>query len=88
MKKFSLFIITAIMAAATVSAQSPDTVTVIEQPSQVIITETPTGSHVKVIGSKEKEDYSYTYTMQHASNDTVHTTSDWELNFPFKKNKR
>ena len=36
MKKFSLFI-TAIMAAATVSAQSPDTVTVIEQPSQVII---------------------------------------------------
>ncbi|MBE6316949.1 MAG: hypothetical protein IJJ83_01275 [Muribaculaceae bacterium] len=88
MKKFSLLIITAIMAAATVSAQSPDTVTVIEQPSQVIITETPTGSHVKVIGSKEKEDYSYTYTMQHASNDTVHTTSDWELNFPFKKNKR
>ena len=88
MKKFSLFIITAIMAAASMSAQTSDTVTVIESPNQVIITETPTGSHVKVIGSKEKEDYSYTYTMQHASNDTVHTTSDWELNFPFKKNKR
>ena len=37
------------------------------------------------MGQKDNEDFSYTYTVQHASNDTVHTTSDWELNFPFKK---
>ena len=87
MKKFS-FIIAAILAAATLTAQTPDTVTIIESPNQVIITETTTGTRVKVVGQKDNDDYSYTYTVQHASNDTVHTTSDWELNFPFKKNKR
>ena len=84
MKKFSI-IIAAMMAAVTMSAQTPDTVTVIETPNQVIITETTTGTRVKVVGQKDNEDFSYTYTVQHASNDTVHTTSDWELNFPFKK---
>ncbi len=84
MKKFSI-IIAAMMAAVTISAQTPDTVTVIETPKQVIITETTTGTRVKVVGQKDNEDFSYTYTVQHASNDTVHTTSDWELNFPFKK---
>ena len=85
MKKFSLFIITAIMAATSMSAQSPDTVTVIDTPKQVIITETRTGTRINVVGQKDNDDYSYTYTVQHASNDTVHTTSDWDLNFPFKK---
>ena len=84
MKKFSI-IIAAMMAAVSMSAQTPDTVTVIETPNQVIITETTTGTRVKVVGQKDNEDFSYTYTVQHASNDTVHTTSDWELNFPFKK---
>ena len=84
MKIFSI-IIAAMMAAVTMSAQTPDTVTVIETPNQVIITETTTGTRVKVVGQKDNEDFSYTYTVQHASNDTVHTTSDWELNFPFKK---
>ena len=84
MKKFSI-IIAAMMAAVTMSAQTLDTVTVIETPNQVIITETTTGTRVKVVGQKDNEDFSYTYTVQHASNDTVHTTSDWELNFPFKK---
>ena len=84
MKKFSI-IIAAMMAAVSMSAQTPDTVTVIEAPNQVIITETTTGTRVKVVGQKDNEDFSYTYTVQHASNDTVHTTSDWELNFPFKK---
>ena len=85
MKKISLFIITAIVAVTTMLGQSADTVTVIESPNQVIITETSTGTRVNVVGKKDKEDYSYTYTVQHSSNDTVHTTSDWELNFPFKK---
>ncbi len=84
MKKISL-IIAAALGFASAHAQSPDTVTVIETPHQVIITETPSGTSVKVMGQKDNEDYSYTYTVQHASNDTVHTTSDWELNFPFKK---
>ena len=84
MKKFSI-IIAAMMAAVTISAQTPDTVTVIEAPNQVIITETTTGTRAKVVGQKDNEDFSYTYTVQHASNDTVHTTSGWGLNFPFKK---
>ena len=86
MKKI-LIILTAMFTMAQAHAISPDTVTVIQQPNQVIITETSTGAHVKVIGSKEKEDYSYTYNVQHSANDTVHTSqsADWELNLPFKK---
>ncbi len=86
MKKIVLLFAT-MLAVAQAQAAAPDTVTVIEQPKQVIITETPTGSLIKVIGSKEKDDYSYTYTMQHSGNDTVHTSqsTDWELNLPFMK---
>ncbi len=86
MKKIVLLFAT-MLAMAQAQAATPDTVTVIEQPKQVIITETPTGSLIKVIGSKEKDDYSYTYTMQHSGNDTVHTSqsTDWELNLPFMK---
>ncbi len=80
MKKCSFIIAAMLIAAATMSAQMSDTVTVIESPSQVIITETSTGTRVNVIGQKENKSYSYNYSMQHASNDTVHTTSDWELN--------
>lgn len=84
MKKIS-FIIAAALGLATAHAQMADTVTVIETPHQVIITETPSGTQVKVKGQKDDEDYSYTYTVEHSSNDTIHTTSDWELNFPFKR---
>ena len=86
MKKIVLLFAT-MLAIAQAQAAAPDTVTVIEQPKQVIITETPTGSLIKVIGSKEKDDYSFTYTMQHSGNDTVHTSqsTDWELNLPFMK---
>jgi len=84
MKKFS-FILAAMLCAATMSAQSHDTVTVITAPNRVIITETSTGTRVKVEGQKDDDNYSYTYSVQHASNDTVHTTSDWELNLPFMK---
>ena len=86
MKKI-VFIFTAMLAMAQAQALTPDTVTVIEQPKQVVITETPTGTNVKITGSKDNEDYSYTYTMQHSANDTIHTTqsADWELNLPFMK---
>ena len=88
MKKIA-FILTAMLAMAQVQATTvtPDTVTVIEQPKQVVITETPSGTNVNITGSKDNEDYSYTYTMQHSANDTVHTTqsADWELNLPFMK---
>ena len=55
MKKIVL-LFTAMLAISQAQATAPDTVTVIEQPNQVIITETPTGSLVKVIGTKEKDD--------------------------------
>lgn len=84
MKKIS-FIIAAALGMATAHAQTADTVTVIETPHQVIITETPSGTQVNVLGQKDNKDYSYTYTVEHSSNDTIHTTNDWELNFPFKK---
>ncbi len=86
MKKIVLLFAT-MLAMAQAQATAPDTVTVIEQPNQVIITETPTGSQVKVIGVKENDDYSYTYEMRHSGNDTVHTSqsADWELNLPFMK---
>lgn len=89
MKK-SLFIFAAALAVAQAHAVTPDTVTVIQQPNQVIITETPTGTLVKVSGSKENEEYNYTYTVQHSANDTIHTsqTADWDLNLPFRKSCR
>ena len=85
-----LFIFNAMLFVAQAQAVAPDTVTVIKQPNQVIITETPTGTQVKVTGSKENDDYNYTYTVQHSANDTIHTTqsTDWELNLPFMKSSR
>lgn len=82
MKKY-FFLLTLILAAVQMSAQNNDTVKVIDQPRQVIITETPTGVQMKVLG--DKQDDTYTYTVQHSTNDTVHTSqgSDWELNFPY-----
>lgn len=89
MKQY-FFFIAALLAVAQLSAQTPDTVTVIDQPQQVIITETPTGTIVKVTGMKDNDEYNYTYQMEHAANDSVHTSQDvdWDLNFPFKKNKK
>ena len=51
MKKSTL-IVAAMLTALAMSAQSPDTVTVIDAPNQVIITETTTGTSVKVLGQK------------------------------------
>ncbi|MBR4829015.1 MAG: hypothetical protein IKZ92_04350 [Muribaculaceae bacterium] len=81
--KHYYFLLTALLAVMQMSAQTSDTVKVIDQPSQVIITETPTGVQMKVLGSNK--DDNYTYTVQHSSNDTIHTTqgNDWELNFPY-----
>ena len=89
MKQY-FFFIAALLAVSQLSAQTPDTVTVIDQPQQVVITETPTGSIVKVKGMKDNEEYNYTYQMEHAANDSIHTSQDvdWDLNFPFKKNKK
>ena len=89
MKKY-LFLLTAMLAVAQAQAAAPDTVTVIEQPGQVIITETPSGTVVKVSGTKENENYNYTYTVQHSPNDTVHTmqSTDWDLNVPFMRSSR
>lgn len=89
MKQFYFFI-TTLLAVSQMSAQTPDTVTVINQPNQVIITETPNGTVVKVNGVKDNNEYNYTYQMDHNANDSIHTTQnmDWELNYPFKKDKK
>ena len=85
-----LFIFAATLAVAQAQAVNPDTVTVIQQPNQVVITETPTGTLVKVTGSKDNDEYNYTYTVQHSANDTIHTsqTADWDLNLPFHRSSR
>lgn len=87
MKKFYFFI-AALFAVTQLSAQTPDTVTVIDSPRQVVITETPTGTIVKVKGMKDNDEYNYTYQMEHAANDSIHTSqdvdNDWDINFPFK----
>ena len=87
MKKTFLFI-AAMFSMALVCNATNDTVTVIEQPGQVIITETPSGVKVNVVGSKEDENSTYTYTVEHQANDKVTTTqdnSDWEIRYPFAK---
>ena len=87
MKK-TILLFAAMFAMALVCNATNDTVTVIDQPSQVIITETPSGTEVRVSGTKDNNNYNYTYSVNHAANDEVHTSqsSDWELNFPFKRN--
>lgn len=86
MKKTILFI-TAMFAMAPVCNATNDTVTVIEQPSQVIITETPNGVKVNVQGSKDDESAKYTYSVEHQANDKVTTSQekDWEIRYPFSK---
>ena len=87
MKK-TFFIIATMFAMAQVCNATSDTVTVIEQPSQVIITETPNGVNVNVLGSKEDDSAKYSYSVEHQANDKMTTSQDrdWELRFPFYKN--
>jgi hypothetical protein len=87
MKK-TIFIIAAMFAMAQVCNATSDTVTVIENPSQVIITETPNGVKVNVQGSKDDESANYSYSVEHQANDKVITTQekDWEIRYPFSKN--
>ena len=86
MKK-TILIIAAMFAMAQVSNATNDTVKVIENPSQVIITETPNGVKVNVQGTKDDNSANYTYTVEHQANDKVTTSqeSDWEIRFPFSK---
>lgn len=87
MKK-TVFLIATMFAMAQVCHATSDTVTVIEQPSQVIITETPSGVKVNVLGSKEDDSAKYSYSVEHQANDNVTTKQekDWELRLPFTKN--
>ena len=87
MKK-TILLIAAMFAMAQVCNATSDTVTVIEKPSQVIITETPNGVKVNVQGSKDDESAKYTYSVEHQANDKVTTSQekDWEIRYPFSKN--
>ncbi len=87
----SIFLAAALVAglsAAAGTTAQPDTVTVIEQPSRVVITEDSTGTHVQVISqtSSDKGEQ-YNLSITHQPNDKVTTTqgtSDWNLRLPFK----
>ena len=87
MKK-TILIIAAMLGMVQVSNATNDTVTVIEQPGQVIITETPSGVKVNVVGSKDNQTSTYTYTVEHQANDRVTTSQerDWDIRYPFSKN--
>lgn len=86
MKK-TFFLILAMFVMAQVCNATSDTVTVIEQPSQVIITETPNGVKVNVQGSKDNQSANYSYTVEHQANDVVITSQqrDWDIRYPFSK---
>lgn len=88
MKK-TILLIAAMFAMVQVCNASNDTVTVIEQPSQVIITETPNGVKVNVQGAKGDDSVNYSYTVEHQANDKVTTSQekDWEIRYPFSKNE-
>lgn len=78
------------LGMALVCNATNDTVTVIEQPGKVIITETPAGVKVNVVGSKDNDEKTYTYTVDHQADDKVITTqddNDWEIRFPFSQRK-
>ena len=86
MKK-ALFLIVTMFAMTQVCNATSDTVTVIKQPSQVIITETANGVKVNVLGSEDNESAKYSYTVEHQANDKVSTSQekDWDLRLPFYK---
>ena len=85
--KQTVLLIVAIFSVALVCSATNDTVKVIENPSQVIITETPNGVKVNVQGSKDDNSAKYSYTVEHQANDKVTTNqeSDWEIRYPFAK---
>ena len=87
MKK-TFFLIAIMCFIAQVCQASSDTVTVIERPNQVIITETSNGVKVNVLGSKDNDGANYSYSVEHQANDKVTTRQekDWEIRFPFSKN--
>ena len=71
MKRF-FYLLTALLAVAQMSAQSIDTVRVIDQPDRVVITQTSNGVRVNVVDSVSN--YSFTVNRE---------TDDWEINFPY-----
>ena len=71
MKRY-FYLLTALLAVAQMSAQSIDTVRVIDQPDRVVITQTSNGVRVNVVDSVSN----YSFTVNRESD-------DWELNFPY-----
>ena len=71
MKRY-FYLLTALLAVAQMSAQSNDTVRVIDQPDRVVITQTSNGVRVNVVDSVSN----YSFTVDRESD-------DWELNFPY-----
>ena len=81
MKKY-YFLLMALIAVAQMSAQSSDTVSVINQPNKVVITQTPSGVRINVVDSVSN--YSFTVKNEAVEKDNDATqSSDWELNFPY-----
>lgn len=79
MKKISI-LFAALLAVAQMSAQSNDTVSVIEQPNKVVITQTPSGVKVNVVDSVSN----YSFLVKSDGNGVVtENQDDWELNFPY-----
>lgn len=90
MRQFTLAMaVMAMMGAHAQTITAPDTVRVINNPSQVVITEKDGEVTLNVMGDGQNKDYNYQYRIKHGDNDLVSTTQreghDLEFNFPFKK---
>ena len=92
MKTTKLTIAMALIATMAQGARlaDRDTVKVINNPQQVVITEDSTGSHITILGQNGKKGYAYDYSYNVPNSgdkrvETSQKTRDWNLRLPFQK---
>jgi hypothetical protein len=91
MKSFALLTAMALLPLISINAAptaNGDTVKVIKNAHQVIITEDSTGMKVNIDGAGTNNDYHYVYKNEHKADDKITTAQDegdWNIKLPFSK---
>ena len=86
-KNVFLAILALCFAASTMYAESPDRKTVITNPKKVTISEENGKAVISVIEQKGDTSYDYKYEITSATPLSVSSTSDWDVNYPFKRDR-
>ena len=84
-KTVFLAIMAMCFAANSMYAESPDVKTVINNPKKVTITEDNGKATINVVAQQGDTSYNYKYEITSSTPLNVESSSDWKVNYPFKK---